>query len=559
MTITEHYYLRLKIFLDYIHRIYSGEEFNFGVFYTEEFKSFIKKCQTFFEEAGESIPELQSECNCYANNLNELLFELHPDAILEIINKCTIYFNLLESKIISLNKNNYNYLSSRINDLISDSERLFKNAQKLFSENEKTINLIKSVNTMLREQTNNQDISAIPTLSAVDYLITATTAFLCHCFLTIDNVNNIPRFLQCVTRTLNNGIIFKGVLPNDIYLCLKQLPQNTYQGLILYLTEDGIIDHHTYYDLTRALNDDDEDVFVSVILNSNGLSWLDKYYYLISLNAFLFNLLTEQYFEPSKFFSTIADFLSQENGDIKSTNVLSVFNEIMQIDGLIPNHYKVLSDEIFFNDEIKTLYSQEINKNRIANTSIQQDSITSIESKKYVLNVIDNNDGINCVDQAKENLDEFIMYLAWRNYISEDEIKSFKYIVFGGQMPSIFNKEMIFKSEEEGSKPLLANILWLLRKDSPKQSITIFGQNVTLSNCSIGTKSMSQRVFVDLCLFFPFLKIKLKFKKNKNVEEVKNKLSTCVIELLHDNGGEPYSLRDIQNLQESKGEYWIVK
>lgn len=256
-----------------------------------------------------------------------------------------------------------------------------------------------------------------------------------------------------------------------------------------------------------------------------------------------------------------------KRGDYKTMVLLAgTYKDISDSHVSIDKESKNYIDNFFTSAALFDRYSQSIKQYEFWKTHFAKQTKHVVKFETKTLNntatsALDNNtQELNLNSEVSvDQLNEFILYLAWRNYISEDEIKSFKYIVFGGQMPSIFNKEMIFKSEEEGSKPLLANILWLLRKDSPKQSITIFGQNVTLSNCSIGTKSMSQRVFVDLCLFFPFLKTKLKFKKNKNVEEVKNKLSTCVIELLHDNGGEPYSLRDIQNLQESKGEYWIVK
>ncbi len=566
MISSEHHNLRLKTILDYAYRLHTGTQFNFEIFFINNVRDFIKKYNNLCLTVGDNLPDLRKILNNRLEELERLIYEPHPITISEIINKCNLCLNLAIGDVYNSDNSNNETILSAIDDLTNSFNELLESQLSLFSKNEDTISIVKKASSMLQEQTNNPNISIFPTISAEDYLIITTTSFLFYCFLTIDELHSISRFLQYIMSEMSQNKKFKGVLPHDIYSGLKHLPQEVTKGIIYYLVEDDIIDRQTYYTLANAIKTDDENAFISELLKGKGLSWFDNYYYMIELSAVLYNIISEQYFFPGKYFDEIKDFISRTNRRIdKSTCILSIFDKIIHIDDIIPNNYKVLFDEICFNDEMKTLYSQEVDKYRNADTSIHivkstnQDSVSLIEGKKDELNNTNNQVDLNCIDEAKESLDEFIKYLAWRNYISEDDIESFKYIVFGGQSPSNFNKEMKFSFNLEGAKPLLANILWRLRKDAPNQIIVIFGENVTQSNWSIGTKPASQRVFVDLCLFFPFLISKLKLKNNKNVEEVKNKLNTCVIDLLNDNEDKPYSLRDIQNLQESKGEYWIVK
>lgn len=132
---------------------------------------------------------------------------------------------------------------------------------------------------------------------------------------------------------------------------------------------------------------------------------------------------------------------------------------------------------------------------------------------------ISNEVELNCKFQDK--IDEFIDYLVWRRYIADENKQSFKYDVFGGLKPDNYTA-LSFNLEKKNAKTMLGVILWSLRKVSPASNtnVNLFGTSVTQSNKYIGPSKDSQRVYVDICLFFPSLTKSIIIKKEENENSI---------------------------------------
>lgn len=528
-------------------------------YYEQALKNFISDCDSLLKAIHENNYD---ECECF--QLLDFIETIKAEHYEPHIN-CIKYFNTTSSLIsawidtLHLNKENSTFYNI--------SNKIIDNYNVLKEHYQHCIDSLDHFNNKMNDK------------EADLFILYAVTIILIY--YSLAEFDEIQQYrIQQIFISRFEPILEEhdAIISEKIAHELMKAPKTMLQSFCYWMLQRNIINRKIYDEMIQA-NESKDNFRLKTIVGQNDIirCYISKFYYIIELVNTIKLEFFAHFFNPERVIKPIENLYNKvlrttisKRGDYKTMVLLAgTYKDISDSHVSIDKENKYIIDNFFASEALHYRYSQTIKqyefwKNHFAKQTkhvVEIETRTGIQIRRSAASSVPENiQELNLNPAVNVNqLDEFIKYLAWRNYISEDDIESFKYIVFGGQSPSDFNKEMKFSFDIEGAKPLLANILWRLRKNAPNQIIVIFGENVTQSNWSIGTKPASQRVFVDLCLFFPFLINKLKFKNNKNVETVKNKLSTCVIELLHDNKDKPYSLRDIQNLEISKGEYWIVK
>lgn len=393
----------------------------------------------------------------------------------------------------------------------------------------------------------------------------------------VDDSKIVSQIVKSVFNRLDNLLLpKKNITPNDIFTRLSQLPQPVYQGICNHFLQSGFITETLYYQLVLSIKSEDSDSFSKIVTENNLYLDLTKYYDLIELACSLNSTLNERQFVPEDYIRLISNYYEQLTpqsetktsdsrvgvsvvgiyNDIKDNlDVLSGINSIIQVFKL--NQF--LLYERFCRIKFSTTSNLHEKTRPLFSIEKDETDLLPVDAEGNEQTKISNEVELNCKFQDK--IDEFIDYLVWRRYIADENKQSFKYDVFGGLKPDNYTA-LSFNLEKKNAKTMLGVILWSLRKVSPASNtnVNLFGTSVTQSNKYIGPSKDSQRVYVDICLFFPSLTKSIIIKKEENENSIlKARLIKRVKDLLAKDEFQKLSVLEyIKWLERNDIEYWVV-
>ena len=387
----------------------------------------------------------------------------------------------------------------------------------------------------------------------------------------VDDSQRVSQIIKSVFNHLDNLL-----LPKRDITRLSHLPQPVYQGICNYFLQSGFITEALYYKLVLSIKSEDTDSFSTTISENNLYFKLTKYYDLIALADDLNSTLNERQFAPENYIRLISNYYEQLThqsetktnackvgisvvgiyNDIKDNlDVLSGINSIIQVFKL--NQF--LLYERFCRIKFSTTFNLHEKTRPLFSIEKDETDLLPVDAEGNEQTKISNEVELNCKFQDK--IDEFIDYLVWRRYIADENKQSFKYDVFGGLKPDNYTA-LSFNLEKKNAKTMLGVILWSLRKVSPASNtnVNLFGTSVTQSNKYIGPSKDSQRVYVDICLFFPSLTKSIIIKKEENENSIlKARLIKRVKDLLAKDEFQKLSVLEyIKWLERNDIEYWVV-
>lgn len=393
----------------------------------------------------------------------------------------------------------------------------------------------------------------------------------------VDDSQRVSQIIKSVFNHLDNLLLPKrDITPKDIFTRLSHLPQPVYQGICNYFLQSGFITEALYYKLVLSIKSEDTDSFSTTISENNLYLKLTKYYDLIALADDLNSTLNERQFAPENYIRLISNYYEQLTHQSETkTNACKVGISVVGIYNDIKDNLDVLSGinsiiQVFKLNQfllyerfcrIKFSTTSNLHEKTRPLFSIEKDEtdLLPVDAEGNEQTKISNEVELNCKFQDK--IDEFIDYLVWRRYIADENKQSFKYDVFGGLKPDNYTA-LSFNLEKKNAKTMLGVILWSLRKVSPASNtnVNLFGTSVTQSNKYIGPSKDSQRVYVDICLFFPSLTKSIIIKKEENENSIlKARLIKRVKDLLAKDEFQKLSVLEyIKWLERNDIEYWVV-
>lgn len=393
----------------------------------------------------------------------------------------------------------------------------------------------------------------------------------------VDDSQRVSQIIKSVFNHLDNLLLPKrDITPKDIFRRLSHLPQPVYQGICNYFLQSGFITEALYYKLVLSIKSEDTDSFSTTISENNLYLILTKYYDLIALADDLNSTLNERQFAPENYIRLISNYYEQLTHQSETkTNACKVGISVVGIYNDIKDNLDVLSGinsiiQVFKLNQfllyerfcrIKFSTTSNLHEKTRPLFSIEKDEtdLLPVDAEGNEQTKISNEVELNCKFQDK--IDEFIDYLVWRRYIADENKQSFKYDVFGGLKPDNYTA-LSFNLEKKNAKTMLGVILWSLRKVSPASNtnVNLFGTSVTQSNKYIGPSKDSQRVYVDICLFFPSLTKSIIIKKEENENSIlKARLIKRVKDLLAKDEFQKLSVLEyIKWLERNDIEYWVV-
>ena len=403
------------------------------------------------------------------------------------------------------------------------------------------------------------------------------TSYLHVSFFVVDDINKTSQIVKSIFRHLDETLpVNSNINLNEVFARLSHLPKPIIEGFCYNLFQSGSIAETLYYKLVLSIVSNDYGSFSNVVLDNNLSPVFSKYCELIELADELSSSLNERKFDPESYIKLIDVYFDR----IKPTSdtvgsdtrglcipIVGVINEIKDDDTILQENYNKLNIE---NKErysqykrfcqIKFYLNSNISGKMLSESSAEMDdsNLLPVDAEGNEQTKISNEVELNCKFQDK--IDEFIDYLVWRRYIADENKQSFKYDVFGGLKPDNYTA-LSFNLEKKNAKTMLGVILWSLRKVRPASNtnVNLFGTSVTQSNKYIGPSKDSQRVYVDICLFFPSLTKSLIIKKEKNENSIlKARLIKRVKDLLAKDEFQKLSVLEyIKWLEHNDIEYWV--
>lgn len=394
----------------------------------------------------------------------------------------------------------------------------------------------------------------------------------------VDDSKIVSQIVKSVFNRLDNLLLpKKNITPNDIFTRLSQLPQPVYQGICNHFLQSGFITETLYYQLVLSIKSEDSDSFSKIVTENNLYLDLTKYYDLIELACSLNSTLNERQFVPEEYIRLISNYYEQltPQSETKTSDsrvgvsVVGIYNDIKDyleiLSEIYPRfHVFRLKQYLLYDRFCQIKFSTSSN---IPEITLEKSSVVSIVKDSTYSSPIDiepNNQTtitekkeLNC--KYPDRIDIFIDYLVWMGFIAAENKQSFKYDVFGGQKPDNYTT-LSYNHKMENAKTILAVILWYLRNNRPSPIVNIFDTQVAQTSKYISSGKKAQRVYIDICLFFPSLinSLTIRDEENKNsrlkarlVERVKNLLAKEEYQKLS-------VLEFIKWLERNDIQYWFV-
>ena len=404
------------------------------------------------------------------------------------------------------------------------------------------------------------------------------TSYLHVSFFVVDDINKTSQIVKSIFRHLDETLpVNSNINLNEVFARLSHLPKPIIEGFCYNLFQSGSIAETLYYKLVLSIVSNDYGSFSNVVLDNNLSLVFSKYCELIELADELSSSLNERKFDPESYIKLIDVYFDR----IKPTSdtvgsdtrglcipIVGVVNEIKDDDIILQENYNKLNiddSERYIQYkrfcQIKFDLNSNISGRMLSGSSAEMDdsNLLPVDAEGNHQTKISNEVELNCKFQDK--IDEFIDYLVWRGYIADENKQSFKYDVFGGLKPDNYTA-LSFNLEKKNAKTMLGVILWSLRKVSPASNtnVNLFGTSVTQSNKYIGPSKDSQRVYVDICLFFPSLTKSLSIKNEENKNgTLKARLIKRVEDLLAKEEYQKLSVLEcIKWLECNDIQYWVV-
>lgn len=416
------------------------------------------------------------------------------------------------------------------------------------------------------------------------------TFFLFASFSYCDDMDIICQSLMRISKRLDRVLkSHDGVLPEDILEVMSRFPQPVYQGFIYYISKKKDVDDRAYTDLVKAVKNSNLDVFSHTIFEQKLYKEFLKYYDLLKLASSL--IINEAKISPSArgiyqnsiflkphiCLLKVSDFYANYNQATDTRRIaaftVAIFNEVKSL--FADEHLQLISNLINSDDVVRERFSLYERVNQWRSSSTVSDNSTSQTTEYSAVQLQPANNGgssatettilneeFNCI-MPEEDIDQFLNYLVWRGYIIDEAKQMFKNIVFGGVRPK--NRGVVKFNKAHSGKTMLGVIIWMLRNDdSDLSNINIaFDETIHKSNSYIGTNKDSQRIFVDLCLFFPSLINTLIIrdinKKDAN-QIISDNLKKRVQELCESDDYKNClsKLEFIKQIEEQDVQYWVV-
>jgi hypothetical protein len=402
------------------------------------------------------------------------------------------------------------------------------------------------------------------------------TSYLHVSFFVVDDINKTSQIVKSIFRHLDETLpVNSNINLNEVFARLSHLPKPIIEGFCYNLFQSGSIAETLYYKLVLSIVSNDYGSFSNVVLDNNLSPVFSKYCELIELADELSSSLNERKFDPESYIKLIDVYFDR----IKPTSdtvgsdtrglcipIVGVVNEIKDDDIILQENYNKLNiddSERYIQYkrfcQIKFDLNSNISGRMLSGSSAEMDdsNLLPVDAEGNHQTKISNEVELDCKFQDK--IDEFIDYLVWRGYIADENKQSFKYDAFGGLKPDNYTA-LSFNLDKKNAKTILGVILWLLRKNRPSSNVNIFGTSVSQSNKYIGPSKDSQRVYVDICLFFPSLIKSLTIKKEENENSIlKARLIKRVEDLLAKEEYQKLSVLEcIKWLECNDIQYWVV-
>ena len=544
--------------------------------YTRQQKGKIVTVKTIFYPVSEAIKGYPNKLRSIKNDilLNDIL---NPRTANEI---CGVYKEVID-QLAPFKGAIDKLVDSRINSI----ENRFESLNLSF-------NNVSIDKTTLEKLHNNKDIEG----NADELIIESLSSFLFASFLCCKDYEIIYRSLKNISKRLDEFLRPQiEIMPEDILEVLSHLPQPLYRGLLYYQSQKKNLGDRAYFELVTAVQKNNLDVFSRTIFDNNLYYGLSSYFEFFAMmrslrrgnrSSFEFhveNLSNDSSFViPREFIKKIRDFNSSNSLVVNRTVdtrkmaafTVAIFNEVKSL--FADEHLQLISNLINSDDVVRERFSfyERVGQWHSTHPAASDDSTPQTTENSSLELQLDHygdiptkeppqsNEVFNCI-MPEEDIDQFLNYLAWRGYIIDEDKQMFKNIVFGGVQPT--NRGVIKFNKANSGKSMLGVIVWMLRNDvSNLSNINIaFDDTIHKSNSYIGTNKDSQRIFVDVCLFFPSL-INALIIRDKNKKDANRIISDNLkkrVQELHER--DDYKncssiLEFIKQIEEQDVQYWVV-
>ena len=540
-----------------------------GQLFNKELESFlfgIKQFSYFAQKHYLTIGLSQLHIDEFINSMENMEFEPHEDTAIALYDYCARTFNLyvepaITSRVLQKHKNNFDF---------EEIHRVFQNLKDAYYQD-----YVEHTWPPLRYRSRGGKDADLYRKNKHMFVI--LTSFVYFSFFIVDDSQKIHLIIKCIFNHLDHLLLYNSDLtPNDIFARLGNLPKSFYEGFLYHFLQSGVISETLYYKLVLSIVTKDTVKFSTILYENNLDRNFSKYFELIELSDKLYAVLNERKFEPERFITLVSEYFESKTPESKKKGkasrgvcvpIVGVYDDIKEIVNIPQEIYhklRVDKQQQFLLYErfcqIKFSHITIFTERAHPMSSVKTDNIYSSPEDAKVINqteVYDVNEP-NC--KYPDKIDDFIDYLAWRGFIADAEKSSFKYDVFGGQKPSDYRAISFNFDPKISASSMLGVIVWQLRKENI-DPIRLFNKKISLSNSYIGISKESQRIFVDLSLFFPSLYLTIRDTNIKEKNQIVEKNLKKRIQRLKDN--EEYKscssvLEFIKKLEKENVQYWVV-
>lgn len=549
------YYEDIKLRRSHKGPLFNSELESF-VFMMRQYSYFSRKHRLYGDNQLEKIDD-------FITSMTETETEPHRDTAHTLYDNCAHIYNLYVAPVIN------SKVSLKYKDDFEAIHRSFKRLSDTYKED-----YVQSRDRGLRFRCKDQEQLL---LRKNKIIFVELTAYLFFSVFVADDFQKISLIVKSIFQHLDNLLVPKNdITLNDIFVRFSHLPMPVYQGFCYHLYQNGVMDEALYYKFLFSIKSDDIDSFSKILSENNIFLIFRKYYELIALADILYSTLNERKFDPDKYIEIIRDFFDKltphsatKGKDTRGLciPVVGIINSMKYDNVLLHEIYPKIIDK----SELCLLYNRycQIHLPLSSNSSDSMlhafqkevDNLNSspIDTVANHQDTISYENELNC--KFPDRIDDFINYLAWREYIKEGDQSSFKYDVFGGCKPTDYST-ISFDFRKKSASTMLGIIIWQLRKEKNDPEY-LYNKKITQSNSHIGVGDESMRIFVDFCLFFPSLISSLVVKEtNKNEINalIKERLKERVRELNDCNDYNNCSsiLEFIQKREAEDLKYWVV-
>lgn len=531
-----------------------------------DYDRYVQTCRETASFYREKLTELSDLC------LNSNLNQEHADKV------CGIYQEVID-RLAPLKKLQLIIGRAKIADRIESFECQLKSMNSVFSNSDINDSGASKDQSLVNEKGG---------LINADQLITESLILLFIYSLSYCNdYDTISQLFISFSKRLDNTLCPRGgLLPEDILELLSHLPQSLYQGFFYSHLQKKNFGDREYTELVTAVKKTNLDVFSRIIFDHNIYHELLKYYDVFKLVKSFMPCNTHFYYEltscknPINLIKEIRDYytknLSSSNSQTSDMSKMAAFNVILyhEVKKLCDENFIQLISNLINSDDVvreRFLLYERVNQWHPSLSSISGSttpnaiSMTTVKdhsSIKEDISTVDSHgidEKLNC--KFPDRIEDFIDYLVWRGYIKEGDQSSFKYDVFGGIKPSDYRKVSFNDDDSIVGSTVFGIIVWELRKDNPKKGLlSLLNKDTAKSNRNIGIGEQSQRIYVDVSLFFPSISLSIKETNkevNRNVEvNLKERVQKLIKRDEYTNCTSV--LEFIKKLEKQDVKYWVV-